>query len=184
MWIINSVSATQQPPCAKTRRKAVPAERAAYLDTATVASACRNSRTTYAASDPPRVVGSLTRRRDRFVPASGSLPRHPALARAVDRNLKGSADLPHPSVGQPAKPADEYCDRDAFDRVQVDRRTPGDRVVTGFENDLAGEPSNRRRARRDECPSKPRDHRVAGQDNDRAPADLGHLAPPHLPTSR
>jgi hypothetical protein len=31
-------------------------------------------------------------------------------AGAVDRDLKGSADLTHPGVGQSAKPADQHCD--------------------------------------------------------------------------
>jgi len=78
---------------------------------------------------------------------------HPVTGWTVDRYLEGRADLTHPGVGQPAEPVDQNRDRDAFDRVQVDRRPPGDGVLTRFEENLAGEPSNRCRARRDECPS-------------------------------
>ncbi len=69
---------------------------------------------------------------------------------------------------------------DTFDRVQVDRRTPRDRINAGVENHFARESTNRRRTRRDDRAPKPRDGCVSGQDDDGAAADVGELAPPHL----
>jgi hypothetical protein len=48
--------------------------------------------------------------------------------------------------------------------------------VTGFEDDLAGERSDRRRARCDEHSSKPWDRRVTREDDDGPRAYLGQLA--------
>jgi hypothetical protein len=42
-------------------------------------------------------------------------------ASAVDGDFEGTADLPHPVIGQPAESRDEYGNRDALDRVEVDR---------------------------------------------------------------
>ena len=103
---------------------------------------------------------------------------------AVDRHLEGGANGAHAVVGKSAEPADQDRKRDAFDRVQVHRRTARDRVGIGFEDDFADEPTDRRRARCDQCAPMPRDHGVARQHNDRTPTDLGHLAPPDLPARR
>jgi len=105
-------------------------------------------------------------------------------ASAVDSDLKGRADFAHPGVGKPAKSADQDYDRDAFDRVQVNRRTARDRVEIRLEDNLAGESPDGRRAWRDEGTSKSRDRGITRQDNNRAAADLGQLAPPHLTASR
>jgi hypothetical protein len=106
------------------------------------------------------------------------------LSSAVDRDLKGCADGAHLGVGKAAKPTDQHCDRDTFDGVEVYRRTAGDRVGTGFENNLAGESPDGGGTWCDECASKPRDRRVAREHNDWAAADLGHPAPPHLTACR
>jgi hypothetical protein len=108
----------------------------------------------------------------------------PASGLTVDRNCEGSTDLTHAGVGEPAEAPHEHCDRDAFNRVQVDGRAPGDRIIARFQDNLAGERSYRRRARCHEYSSKPRDRRVTGQDDHGAPADLGQLTPPQLPPSR
>ena len=66
------------------------------------------------------------------------------------------------------------------------RPSPGSRPTgggwgrVGFKDDLAGDAPDGRRTRCDECAPKPRDHCVTRQDDDRAPTDLGHLAPPDL----
>lgn len=72
-----------------------------------------------------------------------------ASALAVDRNLEGAADLPQAGIGETAEPFDEHPDRDALDQVEVDGRTTRDRVVAGFEDDLAGERADGCRAWRD-----------------------------------
>ena len=102
---------------------------------------------------------------------------------AVDRDFEGATDLPQAGIGQTAESFDEDADRDALDRVEVDGRAPRDRIVAGFEDDLAGERPDGRRAWRDEYAPKSRDRRVTRQDDDRAPADLGELAPPQLAPS-
>lgn len=131
-----------------------------------------------------RVPGHLRRYRTPIGAPCTNFAVRQRLSRAVDRDFKGCADGAHLGVGKPAKPADQYCDRDTFDGVEVHRRTAGDRVGTGFKHNLAGKSPDSRGARCDECTSKPRDRRVTRQHNDWAPADLGHLTPPHLPACR
>src|SRR5271155_2925644 len=64
-------------------------------------------------------------------------------------------------------------------RFTTERR--GDRGGTGFQNNLASESPDGRGARCDKYVSKPGDCRVTRQHNHWTSADLGHLAPPHLP---
>lgn len=90
----------------------------------------------------------------------------PGLAGAVDRDLKSSANLAHPGVGKPAKSAGQDPYRDAFDRVEVDRRTARDRIKTRFKDNLTGQSPDGCRARCDERASKSRYRSVAGQHND------------------
>lgn len=101
-------------------------------------------------------------------------------ARAIDRDGQGVAHLAHTSVAQPAEPVDQDGKRDAFDRVEVDRRTARYGVVSGLKHHFADEPTNVRRARRDQCAPVPRDRRITREHDDRTAADLGHLAPPNL----
>jgi len=130
--------------------------------------------------------GSITAGRGRSPGGSvvDPLRRRPRSVGAVDRDLEGRTDVPHTGFGQPAQPAHEDCDRDALDRVQVDRRTPRDGIVNGFEDNLAGEPSDRCCAGSDERASEPWDRAVTGQHDDGASTDLHQLAPPHLPPGR
>ena len=83
------------------------------------------------------------------------------LSGAVDRDFEGGADGAHLGVGKPAKPADQHCDRDAFDGVEVHRRTAGDRVGTRVKNNLAGESADSRGTWCDKCAPEARDRRVA-----------------------
>lgn len=99
---------------------------------------------------------------------------------AVDRDRKGVADLAHAIVTQAAETVHQDRQRDAFDRVQVDRGPAGHRVVAGFENDLADQTPDRRRTRRNQCSTMTGYHGIAGEHHDRPPTDLGHLAPPEL----
>lgn len=101
--------------------------------------------------------------------------------RAVDGDSQGGADLPHPVLGQPAETFDQDGDRDRLHGIQVDRRSTRHRVLTGLEEDLAREASDRGGAGGDQCSTVARDHDVTRQDDDRPAADLGHLAPPQLP---
>ena len=66
--------------------------------------------------------------------------KHVSLTSVIagDRYLKSYADLAHPAVRQSAEAVDKHSDRDAFDRVQVGRRAPGDRIFIGLKNNLAG----------------------------------------------
>jgi hypothetical protein len=103
---------------------------------------------------------------------------------AIDGDRQGAADLPHPDVGEPSESLYEDGDRDALDRVEVDRAALRDRIVRGFQDDLAGERPDGRRARRDECATKARDCDVSGQHDDGAAASHRELAPPQLAASR
>jgi hypothetical protein len=69
-----------------------------------------------------------------------------ASGSAVDRDFESTTDLPHPGIGQPAESRNEYAGRDALDRVEVHRRAMRNWIVTRFQDDLAGKPSDRRRA--------------------------------------
>ena len=101
----------------------------------------------------------------------------------VDRDREGAANVAQTSIGQAAQPLDKNAGRNALDRVEVDSRTPGDRVVARLENDLARERPDGCRARRDEHSPESRNRRVAREDHDGAPADLRELAPPDLTPS-
>jgi hypothetical protein len=103
-----------------------------------------------------------------------------ASVRAVDRDGEGSADLSHASVGQPSEALDEDRNGDTLDRVQVDRAASGYRILARLETDFADEAADRGRAWRDKCTPVSRDHRIAGEDDDRAAADPSHLTPPDL----
>jgi hypothetical protein len=104
-------------------------------------------------------------------------------ALTVDRDREGAADLSQAPVGQTAESFDQDAGCDTLDRVEVDGRTARDRIVAGFEDDLAGQRPDGCRARRDEHSPEPRDGRVARQDNDGTPANISQLAPPHLTPS-
>ncbi len=110
----------------------------------------------------------------------GPWPRPARSARAVDRDRQSVTHLAHSSIAQPADSVDQDGQRDTLDRIEIDRRTSWHRVVPGLKHHLADEPANRRRARRDQCASVPRDHRIARENDDRTATDLGHLTPPHL----
>src|SRR5680860_324323 len=104
-------------------------------------------------------------------------------ARTVDRDCESGTDLTHARLGHASQSAHEDGDRDALDRVEVHRGAKRHRVVTGFEHDLAREPSYGRRTWSHECAAMPWNDCVARQDDYRSTTDLGHLAPPHLPSS-
>ena len=76
-------------------------------------------------------------------------------ALTVDGDLEGGTDLAHPAVAQPPDAVDEHGDRDALDRVEVDGAETGHRIVGRIEHDLARQPADRGRARRDECATQP-----------------------------
>jgi hypothetical protein len=69
---------------------------------------------------------------------------------AVDRDGQRRTDLAHPGVGESAESFDEHRERHTLDRIEVHRRTLWDGIVTGLENDLAGQRADRRGARSDE----------------------------------
>jgi len=81
-------------------------------------------------------------------------------ALTVDRDSESATDVAQAGVGETAESFDEDTDRDALDRVQVDGRTPGDRIIVRLEDDLARECPDCRRARRDEHTPKPWDRRI------------------------
>lgn len=45
----------------------------------------------------------------------------PVASVASNRDGEGGADLAHAVITEASDPIDEYADRDAFDRVEVDR---------------------------------------------------------------
>ena len=107
-----------------------------------------------------------------------------ARSSTVGRHLKRRADLSHPRVAEATKPLDEQPDRDRFDGVEVDRASTLNRVLHRLEHDLAGEPSDGRRARRHQCPTKPMNRSVSRQHDNGSAADTRRLAPPQLATTR
>ena len=134
----------------------------------------RRSRTSSPSRQPHRIRPSSRPEAARFRGVGRE------LVGAVDSNREGGADLAHAGVAQAAQAADEHGDRHAFDRVEVDCRTAGYRIVASLQHYFADEATNRRRTRRYECTAVPRDHRVARQDHDRSASDPLHLAPPHF----
>ena len=61
---------------------------------------------------------------------------------AVDSDRQCRANLTHPFIAEATKPVCERGDRDAFNGVEVHRRTERDRVVAGFEDDFARQPAD------------------------------------------
>ena len=109
---------------------------------------------------------------------------YPARERsgAVNRNLKRGADLAHAFHAEDPYPFDEHGDRNALDRIQIDRASSRNRIVAGFEDDLTRQTSNRRCARSNQGPSQSRDCDVTRQHHDRSASNFGKLAPPDLPS--
>ena len=69
---------------------------------------------------------------------------------AVDGCCKRRASLAHLVVAEAAEAIHEHGDRDAFDRVEVDSATTGDRIVIRLEQHFARKPANRGRAGRNQ----------------------------------
>lgn len=92
---------------------------------------------------------------------------------AVDGYCERSAEVAHAVIAQRAEPLDKDGDRDALDGIQIDGTLLGDGIGSRLEQDLALQPTDCRRAGRDQGPAKPRDRGVPGQDHHRPPADLG-----------
>ena len=103
---------------------------------------------------------------------------------AVDGNFESGAHLSHSLAAQSAEPVDEYSDRDALDRVKIDRREVGNRIGAWFEEDLAGEVSDRRRARGNERAPQSGYGCISREDQDGPAANVRKLAPPKLPSTR
>lgn len=103
-------------------------------------------------------------------------------ALAVHGDRQSGADLLHAKVAQASESLDEHRNRDALDRVKIDCRSTRHGIAAGLEHDLARQPSDRRRARPNERPPKPRNGCISGQDDDRSLVDARELAPPHLAT--
>lgn len=118
----------------------------------------------------------------------GLVARHPAAsgssAPTIDGNVQGLADLFHAVVTQSTEPFDENANADALDRVQVDGRRTGHRIVPRDEYDLAWQTANRCGARSDQRSAQSRDRRVAGQHDDWPSTDIRQLAPPDLSPRR
>jgi hypothetical protein len=98
----------------------------------------------------------------------------------VHRDFERQAHLSHPIVTEPAQPLDQHGDRDALDGVHIDSRPLRDRVVTWFENDLAGQSTHRRCTWGDEHSTKPGYSGVPRQHNHWTATDLRWLTPPDL----
>lgn len=135
-------------------------------------------------SDTGRTDGVRIPRRllvvDRAVTTGSVTSLRGSSVRTVHCDCEGCANVLHADVRQSAKAVDEHRNRHALDRVQIDCRAPGHRIVTRLEYDLAGKASDNRRAGGDQDTAEPRYRGVAGQNDDRAPTDLGELAPPHF----
>ena len=103
---------------------------------------------------------------------------------AVDRDLECLADLSHPDAAQSADPLDQHGGRHRLGRVQIDGTAATDRIVTGVENDLARQTSDRGRTRCNDRTTEPRDGNVTRQDHDWSSTDLRRFAPPQLTAGR
>lgn len=103
---------------------------------------------------------------------------------AGDRNSDCTADLAHAIVAESAEAMDEPPHRDALDRIEVDRRSLRYRVIAGFEDHLARQAADRRRARSNQGPPQSRNRGVARQHDDRTATSVRNLTPPHLASRR
>jgi hypothetical protein len=121
------------------------------------------------------------RQRHRVPPTRTVMLGH---SRAVDRDGERPADLLHALVTQATQPIDEHTDGNALDRVEVDRAHLGYRIGARFEQHLARQLADGRRARRDKGAPETRDRDVSAQHHDRSTADVWQLAPPHLTSTR
>lgn len=117
----------------------------------------------------------------RIEPSPGDDRDMACSLRTVNGDREGGADFSHSRFGQSSQPFNESCDRDAFDRVEIDCRAKGHGVISGLEENFAREVSDGGRAGGDEGPTEAWDDGVTRQDNDRSTVDLRHLAPPDLP---
>jgi len=102
----------------------------------------------------------------------------------VDRNLECLTDLQHPHTAQCADPLGQYRSRHRLDRVKVHRAAAPDRVLAGFQHDLARQTSDRGCAWRDERTSEPRNCDITRQHDDWSPTKSRRLTPPQLTSER
>jgi hypothetical protein len=158
----------------RTRRHARVAHR--RCPAARVRSVRQWSRCHCSGSRCPRREGRLTARRSS---AKVSVRWHVV---AVDGHFECPAYGAHPVAAQCAEPIHEDRDRHALDRVQVDRTSPGDGIVTGLQDDLARESADRRRARRDDRSAQSGNGYVPRQHHNGTAPDVGKLGPPQLAT--
>jgi len=139
----------------------------------TVANVSKGHVRTYEGSFASVVVAAIDRCATTSEPSwVRSTTNGPESDVAVDGNLERTADLAHPGIAQASHPFDEDRYRDALDRIEIDARSPWDRVFVRVEDDLAGESANRRRARCDERSAQPRNGRISRKDHDGAATDV------------
>ncbi len=103
---------------------------------------------------------------------------------AVGSDAECRADLAHPRAAQRSKALNEHADRDRLHGVKIDRAPAPDRVIAGFENDLARQAPNRGRAWRHQRPAQTRDRGIAGEHDYWPSTNLGRFTPPQLASSR
>ena len=58
------------------------------------------------------------------------------LLSAVGGDLEGTADLAHSGSAEGAKALDQHCHGHRFDRVEVDRASTSERIISRLEDDF------------------------------------------------
>ncbi len=94
------------------------------------------------------------------------------------------AHRPHALVAQQTEPLYQKSNRNVLQRVQIDGRDSGYRVVSGFENDFAGNAPDIRRARRHDGHPSHCHSRIPRQHYDRPNPDMRGLPPPDFTPPR
>ena len=109
-------------------------------------------------------------------------PKHHLADTALAARLL--KDLVDALVAETTQALHEQGDGCVVERVQVDRGGRRHGIRAGFEYDLAGNPPDRRRARRHDRRLEPLQGGVAGEDHSRARPDMLGLPPPQFASPR
>ncbi len=103
---------------------------------------------------------------------------------AVDSYGERLANLVHPKVAEATYPVDQNSYRNAFDRVEVHGSSTSHRIITGFQDDFAGEPAKRRCAWSNQHAPQSGNCRVSGEYDHGPTAYICRFTPPQLAAQR
>lgn len=102
----------------------------------------------------------------------------------IDGDGHGVADLNHSRIAEATDAIRKHTYGNTLDRIEVDRGSATHRIFAWLEHNLAGEVSDGRRARGNQCAAKSRNSSVPRQNDHGSSADFGGLAPPQFASLR